>query len=297
VRDSHDRAGRERRKGVDGDDREYDGGMATVVVTGGSSGVGLAAAEQFAARGDDVVLVGRDPGRLAAATAAVRTAGGGREPVTFRADFERLDDVRTLAGELLAACPRIDVLANNAGGMVDGFRRTVDGFEATMQSNHLAPFLLTSLLRERLSGSRVVNTASRAHYRGRPDPDGLAGDPERFNPWQAYGAGKSANILFTAEAARRWPEVFSVSFHPGVVRTNFGADRVTRLFYRFAPFLVTPEKAGGLLVWLATAPEAELVNGGYYVGHRLAGTAPYARDPELAARLWEASAAATGQTP
>jgi NAD(P)-dependent dehydrogenase (short-subunit alcohol dehydrogenase family) len=179
--------------------------------------------------------------------------------------------------------------------MVGGFRRTVDGFEATMQSNHLAPFLLTSLLRERLSGSRVVNTASRAHHRGRPDPDGLAGDPGRFNAWQAYGAGKSANILFTAEAARRWPDLFSVSFHPGVVRTNFGADPVTRFYYRFAPFLVTPEKAGALLVRLATAPENELVNGGYYVGHRLTRTAAHARDPELAARLWEASATATGR--
>ncbi|GIE76008.1 hypothetical protein Aph02nite_19580 [Actinoplanes philippinensis] len=263
--------------------------MATIVVTGGSSGVGLAAAEQFAARGDEVVLVGRDPRRLAGAVARVRPAAH------FRADFESLAEVRALAGDLLAGFPRIDVLANNAGGMIDGFRRTADGFEATFQANHLAPFLLTTLLRERLRGARVVNTASRAHLYGRPDPDRPEGDPASYNRWRAYGAGKSANILFAAEAARRWPDVFSVSFHPGVVRTNFGAGRTVRLFYRFAPFLVTPEKAGELLVWLATAPEAELVNGGYYVGHSLTTPAAHARDPELAGRLWEASAEAVNK--
>jgi NAD(P)-dependent dehydrogenase (short-subunit alcohol dehydrogenase family) len=270
------------------------GRMATIVVTGSSSGVGLAAAKQFAARGDEVVLVGRDPRRLAAAVAEVKAAGG-REPAHYRADFERLDEVRTLADQLLAAFPAIDVLANNAGGMVGEYRRTVDGLEATVQGNHLAPFLLTGLLRERLRGARVVNTASRAHQQGRPDPDDLVGSPEKYSSWQAYGAGKAANILFTAEAARRWPDVFSVSFHPGVVRTNFGAGRVTRFFYRYAPFLVTPEKAGELLVWLATAPEAELVNGGYYVGHKLTVPAAHARDAALAARLWEASEKAVGR--
>jgi NAD(P)-dependent dehydrogenase (short-subunit alcohol dehydrogenase family) len=263
--------------------------MATIVVTGGSSGVGLAAAKQFAARGDEVVLVGRDPRRLADAVAQVRPAAH------FRADFESLDEVRALAGDLLAGFPRIDVLANNAGGMIDEFRRTADGFEATFQGNHLAPFLLTNLLRERLRGARVVNTASRAHMRGRPDPERPDGDPGSYNRWQAYGAGKSANILFAAEAARRWPDVFSVSFHPGVVRTNFGAGRTVRLFYKYAPFLVTPEKAGELLVWLATAPEAELVNGGYYVGHALTRPAPHAGDAALAGRLWEASAEAVNK--
>ncbi|BAL86716.1 putative short-chain dehydrogenase [Actinoplanes missouriensis 431] len=267
----------------------------TIVVTGGSSGVGLAAAEQFAALGDDVVLVGRDPQRLAAAVARVREAGGGREPGRFRADFESFAEVRTLADHLLTSLPRIDVLANNAGGMVGEYRRTADGFEATMQGNHLSPFLLTSLLRERLRDARVVNTASRAHVQGKPDPERLAGDPEKYSAWQAYGASKAANILFAAEAARRWPDITSVSFHPGVVRSNFGAGRVVRLFYKYAPGLVTPEKAGELLVWLSTAPKADLVQGGYYVGRdKPAEPAPHARDDALAAKLWERIAEATG---
>jgi daunorubicin C-13 ketoreductase len=266
----------------------------TVVVTGASSGLGLAAAEQFAARGDRVVVVGRNPERLDAAVARVRAAGDGREPGRFRADFERLADVRELAGYLLETCPTIDVLADNAGGMVGGYRRTADGFEATIQGNHLAPFLLTNLLRDRLAGGRVVCTASRAHAAAGPDPDDLVGAPQGYRSFRAYGAAKSANILFAAEAARRWPDVTSVSFHPGVVRSNFGDGAVTRLFYRFAPFLVTPEKAGALLVWLATAPAAELTDGGYYVGRMPTDPAPHASDPAAAARLWDASAAAVG---
>jgi daunorubicin C-13 ketoreductase len=266
----------------------------TIVVTGASSGVGLAAAEQFAALGDQVVVVGRNPERLAAAVTRVRAAGDGREPGRFRADFESLAEVRALADYLLDAYARIDVLANNAGGMFGSYRRTVDGYEANIQSGHLAPFLLTNLLRERLRGGRVVDTASRAHRGGRPDPDDFAGSAATFNTWRAYGATKTANILFAAEAARRWPDITSVSFHPGVVRSNFGDGAVFRFFYKYTPGLVSPEKAGALLVWLATAPAAELVDGAYYVGRKVTEPGAHARDPQAAARLWEASAKAVG---
>jgi daunorubicin C-13 ketoreductase len=268
----------------------------TIVVTGASSGVGLAAAEQFAAQGDDVVVTGRSPDRLAEAVRRVTLAGGGRAPGQFRADFENLADVRDLARFLLDTYPSIDVLANNAGGMVGEYRRTPDGFEATVQGNHLGPFLLTNLLRDRLSGGRVVNTASDAHRRSNLDPADLVGGDGRYDAWRSYGAGKSANILFAAEAARRWPDVFSVSFHPGVVRTNFGTGRLTKFFYRWAPGLVTPEKAGALLVWLATTPAAELTDGGYYVGHDLTQPKDDSADPARAAALWETSAAAVGLT-
>lgn len=266
----------------------------TIVVTGASSGVGLAAAEQFAAQGDHVVVVGRNPERLTAAVARVKAAGDGREPGRFRADFEIFDEVRELAAHLLATYPTIDVLANNAGGMVGSYRRTVDGYEATIQGNHLAPFLLTGLLRERLAGGRVVNTASRAHMQARPDPDDFASSPAKFNSWRAYGAAKAANILFAGEAARRWPDITSVSFHPGVVRSNFGVGTVTRFFFKYAPGLVTPEKAGALLVWLATAPAAELVDGGYYVGRKVTEPSAHAKDQAAAAELWDASTKAVG---
>jgi daunorubicin C-13 ketoreductase len=266
----------------------------TIVITGGSSGIGLAAAEQLAAAGDDIVLVGRDPGRLQAAVARVRAAGKGKEPGRFRADFDRLHDVRDLAEQLLTSYPTIDVLANNAGGIIMDYRRTPDGLEATIESNHLAPFLLTTLLRDRLHGARVVNTSSDAHRRAVPDPHDFTGDPGRYRGWPAYGAAKSANILFTAEAARRWPDILSVSFHPGVVRTNFGDRGALRVFYQYAPFLVTPEKAGALLAWLITAPAADLVNGAYYVGHKTVEPHGRASDADLAAELWQTSAAAVG---
>jgi NAD(P)-dependent dehydrogenase (short-subunit alcohol dehydrogenase family) len=267
----------------------------TIIVTGASSGVGLAAAVQFAALGDEVAVVGRNPARLAEAMSQVRAAATGPAPAGFQADFEVLADVRRLAAELAAAYPAIDVLANNAGGMVGDYRRTVDGFEATIQSNLLAPFLLTTLLREKLKGGRVVNTASDAHRREDLDPDDFTGSEQTYSSWRAYGSGKAANILFAAEAARRWPEIFSVSFHPGVVRTNFGTGAATKLFYKYAPFLVSPEKAGALLVWLATTPAGELADGGYFVGHKLTRPSRKAGDPAMAGRLWEAAEAATSR--
>ena len=266
----------------------------TVVVTGASSGVGLAAARQFAAAGDDVVVVGRNAERLAAAAGLVRDAGDGREPDCFQADFTRLDDVRALAAHLLATYSTIDVLANNAGGMVPGYTRTVDGFESTLQANHLAPFLLTNLLRERLGGGRVVNTASTGHRMSTLDPDDLVGSAGGYNGWRAYGSSKAANILFAAEAARRWPDVLSTSFHPGVVRSNFGSGPVVKFFYRFMPLLTTPEKAGEVLVWLATTPAEQLTPGAYYVGHARKEPTAAATDRATAARLWEASAEAVG---
>lgn len=263
----------------------------TIVITGASSGVGLAAARQLAAQGEQVVVVGRDPRRLGAAMAAVRTAATGPEPDEFRADFADLKQVRELAAKLLAAYPRIDVLANNAGGMVESYVRTADGFEATMQGNHLAPFLLTHLLRGALRDGRVINTASQAHRRAKLDPDDFTGSAGSYSSWRSYGASKAANILFAAEAARRWPEITSVSFHPGVVRSNFGVGSVTKFFYRFAPFLTTPEQAGDLLTWLTTA---EVTDGAYYVGHKVTRPDAAAADPAAAARLWESSVKAVG---
>lgn len=262
-----------------------------VVVTGASSGIGLAAAQSLARGGHHVVLVGRDAQRLRSAAERVRDAAGVTPPV-FRADFAVLDEVRALAGALRGAYPRIHVLANNAGGLMPRRVTTVDGFELTMQTNHLAPFLLTNLLRDRID--RVVTTASRAHTQGRLDPDRLD-SPGWYVPLAVYGTSKQANILFAAEAARRWPDVLSVSLHPGVVRTRFGGEiAIVGWFYRFAPWLRSPEQGADTLCWLATAPAAEPVNGGYYVNRRLRRPARRAADPALAARLWEASRRAVG---
>ncbi|MFG1608204.1 SDR family NAD(P)-dependent oxidoreductase [Actinoplanes sp. NPDC049265] len=262
--------------------------MARVIVmTGGSSGIGLAAAEQLVALGDDVVLVGRDEARLAAAVERVTAAAKGITPRWFRADFERLSDVRALADQLLTAYPRIDVLANNAGALVPKRRITEDGFEATMQGNHLAPFLLSELLRERLRGGRIVTTASDAHKGARVEPSSFTGPIGRYLGFPVYGQSKAANILFAAEAARRWPDVTSVSFHPGVVRSNFGGGPLLKLAFRYTPWLRSTRSAGADLVHLITEPT--LVNGAYYLRGRPVRPSSSVADPALAARLWEAS--------
>jgi NAD(P)-dependent dehydrogenase (short-subunit alcohol dehydrogenase family) len=267
----------------------------TIVVTGASSGIGLAAAEEFARRGARVALVGRDTARLDAAVAAVRTAARpDAPPQGFQADFDVLDEVRRLAGALAEAYPRIDVLCNNAGGVIPSRQSTVDGHERTMQSNHLAPYLLTNLLRERLAGGRVITTSSDAHRSGRIDPAHLD-SPGGYRPFVVYGTSKQANILFAAEAARRWPEILSFAYHPGVVRTRFGRDSVlVSAFYKVAPFLLTPAKGADTMVWLAGAPAGQLTDGGYYVKRKLTRPMTIAADPATATALWEASAEATG---
>lgn len=265
-----------------------------MVVTGATSGIGLAAAVALAEQGDEVVLVGRDPARLRAAADRVGDASGLR-PATFRADFSALDDVRRLAENLRSAYQRIDVLANNAGAIVLRPTRTVDRFELTMQANHLAPFLLTHLLRDRVG--RVVTTASGAHRSGALDPADLDGRLRSYRPFRAYGTSKQANILFTLEAARRWPDLVSVCLHPGAVRTRFANEnRLVAFGMRIAPSfaLRSPEQGADTLVWLARHDRAGLVNGGYYVRRRLRRPLRKASDPGLARRLWEASEQALG---
>jgi NAD(P)-dependent dehydrogenase (short-subunit alcohol dehydrogenase family) len=266
----------------------------TAVVTGSSSGIGLAAAEELARRGWTVALVGRTPDRLGHALDRVRAAAGARADAVaaYQCDFDELRQVRELAVTLRSAYPHIDVLANNAGGLLDG--STVDGLPAMMQGNHLAHFLLSHELRDHLRGGRIINTASAAHTSGRLDP---------ADPWKQgsprmmgdYGAAKQANILFTVEAAKRWPEILSTAFHPGVVRTRFGAQStVIGTFFKLWPFLRTPEKGAQTLVWLAGAEAGKLTSGGYYTDLRPARPSPRATDPATAAALWEASLSAVG---
>jgi daunorubicin C-13 ketoreductase len=266
-----------------------------VVVTGGNSGIGLAAAHEFARRGARVALVGRDAARLSTAVDTVRAvARPDAEPAGFRADFAILAEVRALATALADAYPKIDVLCNNAGGAFRQRSTTVDGYELTIQANHLAPFLLTTLLRERLTGGRVVNTSSDAHRGGAVDPAELD-SPGRYRWFRVYGSSKQANILFAAEAARRWPEIISTAYHPGLVRTRFGRDSpVVSTFYRFMPFLLTPEQGADTMLWLSGAPVSTVENGGYYVKRQRCQPLAHAVDPAVATALWAASETAVG---
>jgi NAD(P)-dependent dehydrogenase (short-subunit alcohol dehydrogenase family) len=270
----------------------------TVVVTGASSGIGLAAAEALARAGDDVVLVGRHPGRLRSAVERVRAAGG-RTPRSYRADFAVLDEVRGLGARLRGELERVDVLANNAGQLAAWSRRTVDGLDVTMQVNHVAGFLLAHLLLDRLPpGGRIVTTGSLAEAWGWLDVDAPAAPQARYRSrWLAYGASKQANLLFTVEAARRWGPrgTLPVCFFPGLVRSRFAGSSPLFNLGLLVPVLSgSPARGADTLVWLAGAPAAELVPGGYYFARAPFVASPRGTDPDRARRLWRASLAAAG---
>ena len=265
----------------------------TIVITGASDGIGAAAARALAARGDQVVVVGRSPQKTAAVAAEV-----GAE--SFVADFARLDEVRELAAALLARYPRIDVLANNAGGIMGDRTETLDGHEKTFQVNHLGPFLLTTLLIDRLvaSRARVITTSSVANrYFGHLELDDLEARAS-YKPNKAYGDAKLANILFTRELHRRYSPagISAAAFHPGGVATNFAAESTSpmRIVYTsvLRRVLISPEKGADTLVWLATTePGAPWVSGEYYEKRRIAKANAQAADAGLARELWERSAA------
>ena len=269
----------------------------TIVITGASDGIGAAAARQLSAAGERVVVVGRS----AEKSRSVAESIGAPFHV---ADFAELDQVRALAATLLEQYPRIDVLANNAGGIFGDRTVTVDGNELTFQVNHLAGFLLTNLLRERLIESRasVIQTSSvAARTFSRFDIDDLQAE-RRFSPSAAYGNAKLANILFTKELARRFggDGMSAVAFHPGAIVSSFaaGSKGVWRWLYTnpVASRLLTSTEVGGArLAWLAMGtPGVDWQPGGYYANNRLARTSAVAADPLVARELWERSADLVG---
>ena len=270
------------------------------VVTGATSGIGKAAAAALAQQGAEVIVVGRDPGR-AEATAAAIQADGAPPPKVEIADLARLDQVRALAGRLDQTLDRIDVLINNAGLVLNERRVTPDGYEYVFAVNHLAPFLLTNLLRPKLTASapaRVITVSSDAHTAARLDLD----DPNLehgWSSWRSYSNSKLANILFTRELARRLDGtgVTANCLHPGVVRTGFGRDArpLMRVGITIAkPFMLSPERGADTIVYLASSPDVAAKTGGYYVKRQLREPSAAARDDGLADGLWEISERLTG---
>jgi NAD(P)-dependent dehydrogenase (short-subunit alcohol dehydrogenase family) len=268
-----------------------------VLITGATNGIGLAAAEELARRGAVLAIVARDDAK--AADAVTRLEAAGSEVVdVLKADLSSQESVRALATEALERYARIDVLVNNAGAVFEKREESVDGIELTWALNHLAPFLLTELLLDRLKSNapaRIITTTSDAHKGAQIPWDDL--NAERSygaRGFRRYGQTKLANILFTAELARRLEGtgVTANCFHPGTVATGF--NRNNSAVMRFVmtairPFLRKPEKGADTLVWLADSEEAGSENGGYFVDRKREQPDAPARDMDAARRLWEVS--------
>jgi NAD(P)-dependent dehydrogenase (short-subunit alcohol dehydrogenase family) len=275
----------------------------TVLVTGATGGIGKATALGLSAMGAHLAITGRDRGRTEAAARDIRASGGGQVDV-FVADLSSQAEVRRLAAEVLARLSRLDVLVNNVGGYWNTRHLTADGLERTYALNHLAPFLLTNLLLDRLAHSapaRVVTVASHAHTMGRIDFDDLQG-AESYSGSRAYNQSKLANVLFAYELARRLGSipVTSNSVHPGMVNTSFGAEdpggiqRVLVPFLR--PFMKSPSRGAATSIHAASAPELAHVTGRYFANSRATKSSERSYDEVVAARLWQVSVDPIGLT-
>ena len=273
-----------------------------VVITGATSGIGEVAAQRLAAMGAHIVLVARDTVRGQKTLAGLRSSGADAAHSAYYADLSRISEMKRVATEIAAAEPRIDVLINNAGALFGTRKATADGLEQTFATNHMAYFVLTLGLRDRLaaaSPARVVSTASDAHKGYALDFDDLQA-VKSYSAISAYGRSKLCNILFTRELARRWSAtgVTANCLHPGFVATRFGdasggvLSRVVRLAKTFA---ISPEKGAETIVYLASSPEVSR-NGEYFYKCRPATPTAAGRDDEAARRLWAESEKIAGIT-
>jgi NAD(P)-dependent dehydrogenase (short-subunit alcohol dehydrogenase family) len=273
----------------------------TVVITGGTSGIGEIAAERLAQMGARIVLIARDKCRGKVTLARLHEKAPDLAHTAHYADLTRISEMKCVAAEIASQEPRIDVLINNAGAMFANRRLTEDGLECTFALNHMAYFVITEGLRERLLASapaRIVSTASAAHQGARLDFDDLQ-LARSFGPMKAYGRSKLCNILFTRELARRLhgTGVTANCLHPGFVATRFG-DQSGGVISRFVGlaklFAISPEKGAETIVYLASSPAVAETTGEYFYMRQPIAPSPTAQDNRVAALLWERSAALAG---
>jgi NAD(P)-dependent dehydrogenase (short-subunit alcohol dehydrogenase family) len=265
-----------------------------VLITGATSGIGFATAEALARAGTRVVIVSRDPQRGESACAAINRETGSDQLEVMQADLSSLDSIRTLANRFLTAHEQLDVLINNAGVLEPHRRLSADGIEMTLAVNLVAPFLLTSLLLDRLrqsAPSRIVNVSSATQATASLHIDDLQFERRPYRMTQAYGQSKLALLLMTKELARRLQGtgITVNALHPGGVASNLGnRGRLVGLGWRVARlFMISPDEGARTSVYLALSPEVTGVSGGYFAKQSQVPANPIAEDPRLAAKLWE----------
>ena len=257
-----------------------------VVITGGTSGIGEVAAGKLAAMGARIVLIARDKQR---AESVLGHLPGPAAHSVYYADLSRIAEMKRVAAEIASAEPRIDVLINNAGAMFTSRQVTADGLERTFAVNHVAYFVLTEGLRERLTASapaRIVNTSSDAHRRAKLDFNDLQ-SAQGYGGFRVYCRSKLCNVLFTRQLARQLEGtgVTANSLHPGFVATRFGDESAFLRFWKL--FAISPEKGAETIVYLASSSEVDKVSGDYFYKCRSVTPAANALMDADAQRLWQ----------
>jgi retinol dehydrogenase 12 len=266
------------------------------LVTGATEGIGKAAALEFARRGATLVLVGRSREKSERVVAEIKAASGSDRVELLLGDMSKIADARAVAEAFRAKHDKLDVLVNNAGAVFNEYRLSADDIEMTFALNHVGYFVLTTALLDiiqKTPGARIISTSSGAHQPGKIDLATIAKRNGKAG-FGAYADSKLANVLFTRELARRvGPSATANCFHPGFVRTGFGANLGGASSWFIATiaslFARKPEKGAETLVWLATSPDAASHNGEYFYDCKVARTTKLAKDEALAKGLWELS--------
>jgi len=273
----------------------------TVVITGGTSGIGEVAAEALAQIGARIILVARSKSRAEATLARLRRSGPGAAHSVYFADLTRLAEMKRVAAEIANREPPIDVLINNAGALFGTRRLTEDGLEHTFALNHMSYFVVTEGLRERLLASgaaRIVNTASAAHQGATLNFDDLQ-SAKSFSPMRAYPRSKLCNILFTRELARRLhgTGVTVNCLHPGFVATRFADESgglISHLAWLAKFFAISPAEGAQTIIYLTSSSEVANLAGKYFYECRPTNPSAPALDDRAALALWQRSAALAG---
>lgn len=275
----------------------------TIVVTGATSGIGEVAALRLAGDGGRIVFVARDRIRADATMDKLKRANPSASHKMHLADLSSLAEMKRVAGDIRSSEPKIDVLINNAGAIFLARKTSVDGLEMTFATNHLAYFVITNLLLDRLKAApsaRVVSTASDAHKSGKLDFSDLQSE-KNYGSFRVYGTTKLENILFTRELSRRLAgtHVTANCLHPGFVGTRFGQNNAANFVVKglaraVMSFGLSPEEGAKTIVYLASSLDVEGQSGGYYHKCKLDKPASAAENDDDARRLWEASAKIAG---